>query len=136
MEDKIKVELPIELVKKVLRILIKYQDIKTLQHPIHSPLIRPSNFKVWLLIVKDILLLDHQVLLLLQLHQQLLLQILEIKMEELEFLDTKRIFYLLMYTVELDKLIFLKVTLTTLVFQKVNSVISIQTDLNMEDFKI
>ena len=56
---------------------------------------------------------------------------------ELESQDTKKIFYQLMFTVELVNLIFLKVTQTTdQAFQKVNSVgINIQIDLNTEHFK-
>ena len=76
----------------------------------------------------------HQVLLRLRLHQQLLLQLIEIKME-LELPVIKRTFYLLMSMEEVAQQIFLRVTITT-EFQKVNNEISTQIDLNMEVFQI
>ena len=132
MEDKIRTELPIELDKKVIRILIQYQGTRIHPRLIHLRLISHSNSKDWSLIARDIHRLDHQVLLLLLLHQQLPLRQTETK---LELLVIKRIFCQLMFTEEVDHQIFLKVILTNTEFQKVNNVISTQIDLNMEVFK-
>jgi len=77
--------------------------------------------------------LDHQVLLRLRLHQQLLLQQLLTEIKMLELPVIKRTFCQLMSMVVVDQQIFLRATQTTTVeFQKVNNVTNTQIDLNME----
>ena len=77
--------------------------------------------------------MDHQVLLRLRLHQQLLLQQLLTEIKMLELPVIKRTFCQLMSMVVVDQQIFLRATQTTTVeFQKVNNVTNTQIDLNME----
>ena len=132
MEDRIRTELPIELDKKVIRISIQYPGKSIHPRLVHSLIINRSNFRDWSSTARDILRLDHQVLLLLLLHQQLPLWQTEIN---LELRVIKRIFCPLMSMEVVDQQIFLKVILTNTEFQKVNNVISTQIDLNMEVFK-